>query len=188
MAALGNHPQNMIHFLMVKNQSRRNFIQAAPLAAASLSFTEKALFAQTGSPANAQIVVTPPVHITADKLATAVQQLQAAPGNDNLYTPASLPFTVVLTTEVRKSAKEFEWHEGRDHILQVLDGSTVYELGGTPQNGRNTKPGEWLAPASQNATTLTLRKGDMLIIPRGTPHRRSTADSITFYLISTTGK
>jgi mannose-6-phosphate isomerase-like protein (cupin superfamily) len=173
---------------MAKNQSRRNFIRTAPLAAASLSFTEKALFAQTGSQASTPTLVTPPVLITADKLAAAAQQLRAAPGNDNLYTPASLPFTIVLTTEAKKSAKEFEWHEGRDHILQVLDGSTVYELGGTPQDARNTKPAEWLAPASQNATILTLHKGDMLVIPRGTPHRRSTADSVTFYLISTTGK
>jgi quercetin dioxygenase-like cupin family protein len=117
-----------------------------------------------------------------------MEELQSTPGNNNLYTASPLPFTIVLTTEAKKSAKEFEWHEGRDHIVQVLDGTTIYELGGAPQNGRNTKLGEWLAPNSQNATTLTLHKGDMLIIPRGTPHRRSTADSITFYLISTTGK
>jgi quercetin dioxygenase-like cupin family protein len=94
----------------------------------------------------------------------------------------------VLTTEEKHAAKEFEWHEGRDHIVQILDGTTVYELGGTPQNGRSTKPAEWLAPASAGASTLTLHKGDMVVIPRGTPHKRSTADSVTFYLVSTTGK
>ena len=35
---------------------------------------------------------------------------------------------------------------------------------------------------------MTLHKGDMLVIPRGTPHKRSTEGSVTFYLISTTGK
>jgi uncharacterized protein YjlB len=88
---------------------------------------------------------------------------------------------------VAKSAKEFEWHEGRDHLLQILDGSTVYEVGGTPKDGRNTKPGEWLAPAAVGAATLTLKKGDMLVIPRGTLHRRSTAESVTFLLISPMG-
>jgi mannose-6-phosphate isomerase-like protein (cupin superfamily) len=34
---------------------------------------------------------------------------------------------------------------------------------------------------------LTLHKGDMLIIPRGTPHKRSTAGSVTFTLISPSG-
>jgi len=125
---------------------------------------------------------------TAAKLADAAKELQTKPGNNNLFDNPALPFTVVLTTETAKSAKEFEWHEGRDHIFQILEGSTTYEIGGTPQGAHNTKPGEWLAPASQGATALTLNKGDMLLIPRGTPHKRSTASSVTFYLISTTGK
>ena len=72
-------------------------------------------------------------------------------------------------------------------MLQILDGSTVYEVGGTPKDGRTTKPGEWLAPASDGAATITLKKGDMLVIPRGTPHKRSTAESVTFTLISPMG-
>ena len=53
---------------------------------------------------------------------------------------------VVITTETAKSAAEFEWHEGRDHLVQMMEGTTLYEVGGTPKNGRNVKPGEWLAP------------------------------------------
>jgi mannose-6-phosphate isomerase-like protein (cupin superfamily) len=34
---------------------------------------------------------------------------------------------------------------------------------------------------------LTLKKGDMLTIPRGTPHRRTTAESVTLLLISPQG-
>jgi mannose-6-phosphate isomerase-like protein (cupin superfamily) len=172
----------MVHFLMVKNPSRRNFIRSAPLAAAAVTMPEL-LFAQAATPTAQQPFQVFP----AEKLAQAMKDLQATPGNDNLFTTSPLPFTIVLTTEVKKSAKEFEWHEGRDHILQILEGSTVYELGGTPQGSHNAKPAEWNAPASQDATTVTLHKGDMLVIPRGLPHRRSTADSVTFYLISTTG-
>lgn len=175
---------NVLDFIMVKNHSRRNFIRTAPLAAVTAVTTKNILLAQTAVPSAPQTFQLFP----ADKLNQAMKDLQVKPGNDNLYTTSSLPFTIVLTTEAKKSAKEFEWHEGRDHILQVLDGSTVYELGGSPQGARNTLPGEWLAPTSLNATTLTLHKGDILVIPRGTPHRRSTTDSITFYLISTTGK
>ena len=116
-----------------------------------------------------------------------MKALQAAPGNKNLVDSKALPFTVVLTTEEKKSGKEFEWHEGRDHILQILDGTTRLDVGGTPKDGRNTKPGEWLAPVSEGATSITLKKGDMLTIPRGTPHKRSTDGSVTLLLISTTG-
>ena len=122
---------------------------------------------------------------TAEALAGDAKALEASPGNNNLVTVKN--FTVVLTTEMAKSAKEFEWHEGRDHVVQILDGTTMYEVGGTPREGRKTKPGEWLAPGSEGATTLTLKKGDMLTVPRGTPHKRSTAGSVTFLLISPMG-
>jgi mannose-6-phosphate isomerase-like protein (cupin superfamily) len=167
---------------MIKDQSRRTFIRTAPLAAAAvaLPLADKHLFA-------AAPVSVEPQLFTAEKLAEAAKKLQAAPGNDNLFQPPSLPLTIVLTTEDKKSAKEFEWHEGRDHIVQIVEGTTFYEVGGTPQNGRNTKPGEWLAPVSTNAAKHTLHKGDMLVIPRGTPHKRSTETSVTFLLISTPG-
>jgi quercetin dioxygenase-like cupin family protein len=175
----------MVNFHMANHASRRNFLRSASLAAAAVTLPLTELTAHAQPPAPATPV--PFQLISAEKIAASTKTLHAAPGNDNLFQPPTLPVTVVLTVEDKKAAKEFEWHEGRDHILQVLEGATTYEVGGTPQNGRNTKPSEWLAPASGGATKLHLKKGDMLIIPRGTPHKRTTETSVTFYLISTTG-
>ena len=72
-------------------------------------------------------------------------------------------------------------------MFYILDGTTVYEVGGTPKGGHNTRPGEWLAPESEGAVTYTLKKGDMLVIPRGTPHKRKTAGSVTLLLVSPMG-
>ena len=108
-------------------------------------------------------------------------------GNKNLVDPTKIPLAVVITTETAKNAAEFEWHEGRDHLVQMIDGTTLYEVGGTPKNGRNTKPGEWLAPESEGARKVVLKKGDMLLIPRNTPHKRSTAGTMTLMLISSYG-
>jgi mannose-6-phosphate isomerase-like protein (cupin superfamily) len=172
---------------MVNNRSRRNFLRTAPLAAAAtLSLTEKLALAAAGGQ-GAAAAPEPFQVFPAEKLADAMKALREKPGNDNLYESKTLPLTIVLTTEEKKSAKEFEYHEGRDHIFLIVDGATKYELGGKPQGAHKTKPGEWLAPASEGATSLTLKKGDMLVIPRGTPHRRSTEGSVTFTLISTTG-
>jgi quercetin dioxygenase-like cupin family protein len=170
---------------MLNSTTRRNFLISAPLAAAAgLSLSESAL-AQT--PASATPV--PFQLFPAAQLAEDATKLQAAPGNNNLFANPTLPFTVVLTTEEKHSATEFEWHEGRDHIVQIVEGSTTYELGGKPAAAHNNKlPNEWLAPTSTGATRMTLHKGDLLVIPRGTPHKRSTEASVTFYLISTTGK
>jgi quercetin dioxygenase-like cupin family protein len=173
---------------MANAQTRRNFLRTAPIAVAvSLPLANHLLSAQ--SPA-AQPSAEPPVPfrlLTAQTIAVDSEALAAKPGNTPLFDAKSLPFNIVLTTETDKAAKEFEWHEGRDHILQVLGGETVYELGGTPDGAHNTKPGEWLAPASTGATTLKLKKGDTVVIPRNTPHKRTTKGTVTFTLISTTG-
>jgi len=171
---------------MPTNPSRRSFLRSAPLAAAAgFGLTESAL----APAASAQTAPTVPFQLfPADKITDAIKQLAAKPGNNNLFDNPALPFTVVLTTEQKHAAKEFEWHEGRDHILQVIEGSTMYELGGTPQGAHSSKPSEWNAPSATGSTMMMLHKGDMLVIPRNTLHKRSTEASVTFYLISTTGK
>jgi mannose-6-phosphate isomerase-like protein (cupin superfamily) len=181
--------RNVVNFRMAKDQTRRNFLRTAPLAVAvSLPLTEQLLHAASAPLGGAQAATPEPFQVfTSGKLTEAMKTLHTKPGNDSLFDSKALPFTIVMTTEEKKSGKEFEYHEGRDHIFQILDGTTVYELGGTPKDARNTKPGEWLAPASEGATSLTLHKGDMLVIPRGTPHKRSTEVSVTFTLISIEG-
>jgi mannose-6-phosphate isomerase-like protein (cupin superfamily) len=173
--------------LALKNSSRRNFLRTAPVAAAAgLTFADVTLFASHAAAQGATPAAPAGFQLfTAQRIQDGIKALQAKPGNDNLF--ASKECTVVLTTETNKSAKEFEWHENRDHVLLILDGSTVYEVGGTPKDGRNTRPGEWLAPVAEGATTLSLKKGDMLVIPRGTLHKRSTAESVTLFLISSNG-
>jgi len=173
--------------LAIKNPSRRNFLRTAPVAAAAgLALADAKLFAAQTAAQGAPPAAPATFQLfTAQTIQDDSKALQANPGNNNLV--GGKNFTVVLTTETAKSAKEFEWHEHRDHVLQILDGTTVYEVGGTPKDGRNTRPGEWLAPAAEGATSLTLKKGDMLIIPRGTLHKRITAESVTLLLISPMG-
>ncbi|MDR3792852.1 MAG: cupin domain-containing protein [Terracidiphilus sp.] len=168
------------------DSSRRNFLVGAPVAAVAGLALADALFA---SKASAQDLAAgkgePFQFFEAAKLSADAKALEAAPGNNNLAKNAN--FTLVMTTEKAKSAKEYEWHAGRDHLLIVIDGETVYEVGGSPKGTHQTGPGEWLAPEAEGATKLTLKKGDILTIPRGTLHKRSTAGSVTFFLISPMG-
>lgn len=166
-------------------QSRRTLLKTASLATAAALAGKAPATAQTAAPMKPE----PFKFFPEARIAEAVHNTQAKPGNENLLTVGpQLPFSVTITTEVKKSGVEFEYHEGRDHIFQILEGTTVYELGGTPQNGRVIKPGEWLAPKSEGFSTVTLHKGDLLTIPRGTPHRRRTEGSVTLMLTSIEGK
>ena len=167
-----------------RKPSRRSFMRAAPAAAAILAAADASIFASFTAAQSTQAVGSVPAFqvFTADAIQTDIKGLEANAPSSNLVTGKN--FTVSLGVETAKSAKEFEWHEGRDHVMHILDGSTVYELGGTPKNARNIRPGEWLAPDSEGAATVTLHKGDWVVIPRGTPHRRSTAGTVTVLLIA----
>ena len=58
-------------------------------------------------------------------------------------------------------------------------------MGGTPRGTHKLREGEWLAPESVGAERVTLKKGDILAIPRGTLHKRTTDGEVSFLLIST---
>jgi mannose-6-phosphate isomerase-like protein (cupin superfamily) len=161
------------------NQNRRNFLRAVPAAAVGITMAD---LLPTLAMAQAAIPMSEGKFqvISAQDLADDIKALEAKPGSKRLFTDKN--FTIDLWVEKAKSAPEFEWHEGRDHIIRILDGETVYELGGTPQKTHANGPGEWLAPASEGATKVTLKKGDVVIIRRGTAHKRSTARSVTLTL------
>ncbi|HXE06496.1 MAG TPA: hypothetical protein VN612_01285 [Acidobacteriaceae bacterium] len=172
---------------MAKKTSRRNFLRTAPVAAAA-GFTladSLAAMAQAAPGAEVNAAAQPIKLWTSKELDADRAALDAAPGDNRLYTSNAIPVQIILTTEKHKSAAEFEWHEGRDHIVQILDGSTLYEVGGTP-TGTKVMPGtgEWHATGSTGSKSILMVKGDMLLIPRGTLHKRSTEDSVTFLLIS----
>ena len=174
---------------MAKNTSRRNFLRTAPVAAAA-GFTLSRFAdgdgagmrrARTGQRRGAAVQAV----VKANELADDMKALDAKPGDNRLYDSKAIPVQIILTVEKHKSATEFEWHEGRDHIVQIIDGSTLYEVGGTPTGTKVMPgPGEWHATGSTGSKSIMMVKGDMLVIPRGTLHKRSTEDSVTFMLIS----
>jgi negative regulator of replication initiation len=177
---------------MAKKTSRRNFLRTAPVAAAigftladSLAAVAQAASSTVQQGAEVNAAAQPIKLWTAKDLDAAKAALDAKPGDNRLYTSSAIPVQIILTTEKHKSATEFEWHEGRDHIVQIIDGSTLYEVGGTP-TGAKVMPGtgEWHATGSTGSKSILMVKGDMLLIPRGTLHKRSTEDSVTFLLIS----
>jgi mannose-6-phosphate isomerase-like protein (cupin superfamily) len=169
---------------LAPSSSRRNFLRTASVAAAAgLALADTRLLA---TPAEGQsMAATTPAEVqlfTAGNLDGILKALHESPANKTIVNGSN--FVVLLTVETAKSAEEFEFHENRDHVFYVLDGNTTYELGGTPKGSHGTGPGEWLAPESAGATKKTLNKGDMLVIPRGTPHKRITEGSVTLLLVS----
>lgn len=166
------------------NPERRRFLRVAPVAAAAgWALMDSSLFATAAAAQTAAMAEGAPFEVfSRHQVEEDEKDVQEHPGNKIMYQCKT--FTMMMTGETQQSAPEFEWHEGRDHIFHILEGATTYELGGTPQHAHSPKPGEWLAPASEGATTVELKSGDMLVVRRGTPHRRTTKQSVKLVLIA----
>ena len=68
-----------------------------------------------------------------------------------------------------------ELHDASDDVYYVLEGSATLVLGGGLDDPKETDPGEWRSPRIIEGKTFEIKKGDLVIVPRGTPHQRSTA-------------
>lgn len=167
----------------VKQSDRRNFLRSIPMAAAAGLTIAEVLPALAVAQATAPMSEENFKVFSAQELADDIKALEAkdGPANSNRLF-ADKNFLLDLWVEKKNTGKEYEWHENRDHVLHVLDGETTYELGGTPKGAHSTGPGEWLAPAMEGAKTVTLKKGDILVVRRNTAHKRTTAKRVVFTL------
>jgi quercetin dioxygenase-like cupin family protein len=167
----------------LQNSNRRKFLINAPAAAAAgLAFTDAAMFS---APAFAQAEMglskVPFTLVKSDELDADIKA-EGKNANKILYTDAN--FEIALTTETATHGAEHEWHEYKDHIIHILDGTTMIEVGGTPKGAHKLSTGEWRAAECEGFSPVTLTKGDTLILPRGTPHRRITTGTVTLTLTS----
>ncbi len=83
----------------------------------------------------------------------------------------------------REKAGEAEVHEGETDIIYMLDGSATFVTGGKVVDGRSTGPGEIRGASIDGGTVRTLAKGDVIIVPKGTPHWFKEVTGIVNYYV-----
>ena len=91
-----------------------------------------------------------------------------------LIDSAGMQLRVAVQHEKNKAGAAAELHDASDDVYYVLDGSATLVLGGKLDAPKETDPGEWRSPRIRNGKTVEIRKGDLVVVPRGTPHQRST--------------
>ena len=82
---------------------------------------------------------------------------------------------VAIQHDKDKPPAAAELHDASDDVYYVLDGTATLTLGGKLDAPRETEPGEWRSPKIIGGKVFEISKGDLIIVPRGTPHQRSTA-------------
>jgi len=84
----------------------------------------------------------------------------------------------------RAGAGQAEVHAKDADIIYVLDGSATFVTGGTVVEPKTTAPDEVRGSEIVHGETRTISKGDVLIVPAGTPHWFETVPSVfTYYVV-----
>lgn len=89
----------------------------------------------------------------------------------------------------RTQAGEAEVHTLDTDVFYLLDGEAVIVLGGTVTSPREVTPTEIRGAAIEGGERHPLRKGDVLVIPAGTPHwfQEIVQGPVLYYTVKATG-
>jgi len=84
----------------------------------------------------------------------------------------------------RDKAGQVEVHEKETDVIYVVDGTATFVTGGTMVGGKVTKPGQHLGTDIQGGQTHHLTKGDVVVVPAGTPHWfKEVPQSVSYYVV-----
>jgi len=77
-----------------------------------------------------------------------------------------------------------EVHELDADIIYVLDGSATFVTGGTVDGGKTTAANEIRGASIRNGDVRRISKGDVLIVPAGTPHWfKDVSGPLNYYVV-----
>jgi mannose-6-phosphate isomerase-like protein (cupin superfamily) len=93
---------------------------------------------------------------------------------DNFDKPNGNPLipgdAYAVQTNKRVKNGNIEIHEKETDIFYIMDGSATIIVGGTAVEPKQTRPQQLTAKDIQGGQSYNLKKGDVLVIPAGTPH------------------
>lgn len=136
--------------------------------------------AQTRQPSTP---IRPFIVKTKQSVADLEKSLRGENKVEDLISGEGLQLRVAIQHDERKDSAEAEVHDAADDVFYVLEGSAQLTLGGKLENSRETAPGEWKGTTIVGGQTFTIKKGDLIVVPRGTPHQRINSKGKTFSLI-----
>jgi mannose-6-phosphate isomerase-like protein (cupin superfamily) len=84
----------------------------------------------------------------------------------------------------REEPGQVEVHVKDTDVIYMLEGSTTFVTGGTMVGGKTTAPDEIRGSNVQGGETRTLTKGDVIVVPNGTPHWfKEVSGPVLYYVV-----
>ena len=110
----------------------------------------------------------------AQSLADLESRLKSENKTEDLVAGEGLQMRIAVQHSKGEPAPGGEAHNKADDIYYVVDGSATLTIGGRLDEPKEISPGEWRGPRIVGGQTVEAKKGDLIMVPRGTPHQRST--------------
>ena len=84
----------------------------------------------------------------------------------------------------RTGPGQVEVHEKETDVLYVVEGHATFVTGGTMEGGKVSKPGQMLGSGIDGGEIHQLTKGDVIVVPAGTPHWfKEVPEPISYYVV-----
>lgn len=83
----------------------------------------------------------------------------------------------------RETAGQSEVHELDTDIIYVLEGTATFVTGGTSVGSKMTASNEFRGSSIEGGEVRRIKKGDVVIVPKGTPHWFKQVDGTFLYYV-----
>ncbi len=83
----------------------------------------------------------------------------------------------------RNGPGQVEVHDKETDIIYVTDGDATFVTGGTMVGGKQSKAAQWLGTDIQGGESHQLSKGDVIMVPAGTPHWFKETKGVSYLVV-----
>ena len=84
----------------------------------------------------------------------------------------------------REKPGQVEVHDKETDVIYVTDGEATFVTGGTMVGGKQSRPEQWLGTDITGGQTHKLTKGDVIVVPAGTPHWfKEVPKTVSYYVV-----
>lgn len=91
---------------------------------------------------------------------------------------------VLVSGSHRDKAGQVEVHDHEMDVIYIMDGTATFVTGGKMVDGKKSREGQWLGTDITGGAAQQLVKGDVIVVPAGTPHWfKAVPGTISYYVV-----
>lgn len=149
---------------------------AIALFAIALAVNASGQSTETAPPRTPSSPARPFVVMTAQSVSDLERKLQPDNKAEDLIGGAGMQTRVAVQHDKSRPTAAAELHDASDDVYYVLEGTATLTLGGKLDAPKEVEPGEWRSASISGGQTFQITQGDLIVVPRGTPHQRTSKD------------